>query len=119
MEKKYFSHFDELDVIDVPAPPMARQMFFGDKVLVGKNVIKAHTLIPSHSHPHEQISIVFSGECDVTIFLESGAETRHCVPGGLCWFPSNVNHEVLITSDEDCEIWDIFSPVREDWIPRD
>ena len=119
MEKKYFLNFNDAETIDIPAPPMKRQIFFGDHMLVGKNVILAHTLVPAHSHPEEQISVVVKGECDVITYLEGETLRQHCVPGGIAWFPSGVKHELLCTSDEDCEVWDWFSPVREDWIPKD
>lgn len=122
MEKRYFADFSDTGdspVIEVPSPRMDRQIFWGDKMLVAKNVIKAGVTVPKHIHPHEQISVVVSGECDVTVFTESGEVTKHCKAGGLAWFPGGVAHEVSVTSDADCELWDLFSPVREDFIPKE
>lgn len=118
MDKKYFADFNTLPCIDISEPPMKRQIFFGDNILVGRNIIKAHTLVPMHSHKEEQFSVVVKGECDVTACFEEGTITKHCTQGGIVWFPSNIKHEVKCTSDEDCEIWDWFSPVRKDWLPK-
>ena len=122
MEKRYFANFNDTadsPVYEIPSPRMDRQIFFGEKMLVAKNVLKAGVVVPSHTHPHEQISVVIRGECDVTTFLDSGPLTQHCTAGGLAWFPGNVAHEVRISPEADCEIWDLFSPVREEFIPRD
>ncbi len=112
MEKKYFGDFNELETIFVPEPAMDRQIFYGDKIMLGRNIIKANTVVPSHAHPEEQISYVISGECDIMI---EGQEPRHAKAGAVAWFPANVAHEIII-GDEDTEILDIFNPVREDWI---
>ena len=91
---------------------MDRQIFYGDKIMLGRNIIKAGTTVPMHSHPEEQISYVISGECDVII---EGEEPVHCKAGAVAWFPANKGHEVIV-GDEDTEILDIFNPVREDWL---
>ena len=122
MERKYFANFnDPVDspVIEIPSPRMDRQIFVGDKMLVAKNVLKAGVVVPAHKHPHEQISVVIRGECDVITYLESGPVKQHCTAGGLALFPGDVEHEVRISPDTDCEIWDLFSPVREEFIPKD
>lgn len=113
MEKKHFANFNDLRSVDIPSPPMKRQVFFGDEILIGRNVIKPHTTVPGHSHPHEQYTYVESGECDVII---NDSIREHVGPGGIAWFPSNAKHELICTSDEPTVVLDIFNPVREDWL---
>lgn len=112
MDKKYFGDFNDLKSIFIAEPAMDRQIFYGDRIMLGRNIIKANTVVTAHSHPEEQISYVISGECDIII---EGQEKRHAKAGAVAWFPANVVHEVII-GDEDTEILDIFNPVREDWI---
>ena len=80
---------------------------------------KAHSVplpagehVPAHSHPHEQYSIVLEGECDV----KCGGEEFHLTKGGICYAPSNVEHELWMWEESDVVIMDIFNPVRQDWI---
>lgn len=112
MAKEYFGDFNTLKSIFIENPAMDRQIFYGDKIMLGRNIIKAGTTVPMHAHPEEQISYVISGECDVII---EGEEQRHCKAGAVAWFPANKPHEVIV-GDEDTEILDIFNPVREDWM---
>ena len=112
MAKTYFGDFNDLKTILIPEPAMDRQIFYGDKIMLGRNIIKAGTTVPMHSHPEEQISYVISGECDVII---EGEEPVHCKAGAVAWFPANKGHEVIV-GDVDTEILDIFNPVREDWL---
>lgn len=112
MSKKYFGNFDESKSIFIPDPAMDRQIFYGDKIMLGRNMIKPNTTISMHSHPEEQISYVLSGECDIII---KGEAPVHAKAGDMAWFPSNVEHEVIVGA-EPAEILDIFNPVREDWL---
>ena len=112
MSEKYLGDFKELKTIFVPEPAMDRQIFYGEKIMLGRNIIKANTVIPSHRHPEEQISYVISGSCEIII---EGQEPRHAEAGAVAWFPANMAHEVRV-GDEDTEILDIFDPVREDWL---
>ena len=107
----YFGDFNTLKSIFIPEPAMDRQIFYGDRIMLGRNIIKANTVVTAHSHPEEQISYVISGSCDIVI---EGHEPRHAEAGAVAWFPANVVHEVIV-GDEDTEILDIFNPVREDW----
>jgi quercetin dioxygenase-like cupin family protein len=65
-------------------------------------------ILPLHHHPHEQITNVLKGELEMTV----GDETYLCKSGCIVVIPSNVpHHAVAIT---DCEVIDVFNPVRED-----
>lgn len=65
-------------------------------------------LLPVHSHPHEQMTKVLSGEFELTIndikyLLKSGSVA--IIP------PGAVHSGFAVT---DCHIVDVFNPVRED-----
>jgi len=71
--------------------------------------IEKGAILPKHSHPEEQISIVTKGELELTI----SGETRIVNSGKVVVIPSNVLHSGKAVTY--CEVTDIFSPVREDY----
>jgi len=66
--------------------------------------------LPEHFHVHEQWSNMLHGEMEFII----GGERQIIKPGQTAFIPSNVPHSGKTITD--CEIIDIFMPVREDWI---
>jgi quercetin dioxygenase-like cupin family protein len=66
---------------------------------------------PPHSHPHEQVSYVASGE--INFFLDN-APVR-LGPGDMFTVPPNVPHAVQLLSD-DVRLIDAFSPIREEFL---
>jgi quercetin dioxygenase-like cupin family protein len=71
--------------------------------------ISEGSILPKHSHIHEQISIITAGKFELTI----GEETRVMEPGTVGVIPSNIEHEGRAISD--CTIIDIFCPAREEY----
>ncbi|MFK5890459.1 MAG: cupin domain-containing protein [Flavobacteriaceae bacterium] len=66
-------------------------------------------ILPEHSHPEEQISIVTKGQLKLTI----AGETQIVSPGMVVVIPSNVIHKGEALTY--CEVIDIFSPARDDY----
>ena len=65
--------------------------------------------LPEHSHPHEQVAHVLVGEYELTI----DGDRHRVTPGIIAVIPTGALHSgVAIT---DCEILDVFAPVREDY----
>lgn len=89
-----------------------RTVFWGDNILFGRNTVEAGAHVAPHTHPHEQYSLIVEGECDI----RCGDEKFHLTPGGICFAPSNVEHELWMWEESDVVIIDIFNPVRQDWI---
>ena len=71
--------------------------------------IKANSILPDHSHVHEQMSIVTKGEFELTI----NEKTMTLRQGMVAVIQSNERHSAKAITD--CEITDIFYPVREDY----
>ena len=65
--------------------------------------------LPEHSHPQEQTSIVVKG----TFRLVVEGISRDLSNGTIAVIPANAVHSG--TALTDCEIMDIFHPVREDY----
>lgn len=83
----------------------------GDKTLMGQFSIAKGSAIPPHSHPHEQTGFMVSGKLRFKIEDEvMDAETGDswCIPG-------DVEHSVEAL--EDSVVIEVFSPVREDYLP--
>ena len=66
---------------------------------------------PPHSHPHEQISYVVSGEL---LFFIDGEPTRMS-PGDLVTIPPDAPHTVQLLSPR-VRLVDTFHPIREDFL---
>ena len=66
---------------------------------------------PPHSHPHEQVSYVASGE--INFFLDN--EPVRLGPGDMFTVPANAPHAVQLLS-EHVRLVDTFTPIREEFL---
>ncbi|MGX5098407.1 cupin domain-containing protein [Enterobacter cloacae] len=66
---------------------------------------------PMHSHPHEQLTYVLSGVFSFTI----GDETHTVQAGDTLYKRSGVIHGC--TCLEAGKLLDVFTPIREDFLP--
>jgi quercetin dioxygenase-like cupin family protein len=90
-------------------PGLTIRPFWGENLLIGVVNIEPNTVLPSHSHPHEQCSYVLEGELEFIL----GGERRLIHPGDLVIIPGGTEHFVIAGS-QPVRMLDIFSPVRED-----
>jgi quercetin dioxygenase-like cupin family protein len=72
--------------------------------------IEAGHDLPEHHHEHEQVVNVLSGQFELTLDGQPILLER----GKVLVIPSNVPHAGR--SITDCEILDVFQPVREDYV---
>jgi quercetin dioxygenase-like cupin family protein len=68
---------------------------------------------PPHSHPHEQVSYVASGEVLVII----GEEKTRLSEGDLFMVPPNVPHTIQ-TLTKHVRLIDAFNPIRKDFLKK-
>ena len=94
------------------ADGIERQLFWGDRVMVCRLVIAPHTVTAVHSHPHEQITMVERGR--VRYIIEG--QERVLEQGDMLHLPSGISHGATML-DEEVVLIDIFSPLREDFLP--
>jgi len=64
-----------------------------------------------HSHPHEQISYVVSGEIDLIVCNE----VTRLGPGDIFWVPPNIPHAIQPLT-EHVRLVDTFTPIRKDFL---
>ncbi len=86
----------------------------GEKMMMVLNATLPGHTVPMHSHPHEQIGMVYAGKA----VLHIGNEERVVQKGDFYCIPANVPHSDTCIGDEPFVMLDIFYPVREDFIEK-
>jgi quercetin dioxygenase-like cupin family protein len=66
---------------------------------------------PLHSHPHEQVGYVVSGEID---FILEGHGSRRLTAGCSYYVPPNTEHGA--TAITPAVVLDVFTPQRDDFL---
>lgn len=89
-----------------------RQMIWGERLMVCRLRIAPGTVTAEHSHPHEQITLVERGRVR---FIIDG-QPRIVSAGDVLHFPPHLRHGATML-DEEVVLIDIFTPVREDFLP--
>jgi len=90
-----------------------KTLCFGERTLMTEFLLDKNNILPEHSHPYEQTGYLVKGH----ILLKIG-DTQHDTHSGDSWcIPADVRHGAKII--EDSVAIEIFSPVREDYIPKD
>ena len=84
----------------------------GEKMMMVLNATLPGHTVPMHSHPHEQIGMVYAGKAA----LRMGDEECVAQKGDFYCIPANVPHGNTCIGDEPFVMLDIFYPVREDFI---
>ncbi|RZL50677.1 MAG: cupin domain-containing protein [Pedobacter sp.] len=98
----------ELPIVDV-IPGFHGRFIHTEHSTLGFWEIDKGSVLPIHSHMHEQVTEVRLGEFELTI----AGETKIYTPGMIAVIPPNVQHSG--TALTDCKLLDIFLPVREDY----
>lgn len=86
----------------------------GEKMMMVLNFTLPGHPVPLHSHPHEQIGMVYAGKASLKI----GDEERVVRKGDFYRIPANVPHSDTTIGDDPFVMLDIFYPVREDFIEK-
>jgi quercetin dioxygenase-like cupin family protein len=96
-------------------PGLTQRGFRSDNVLVTHNVIGPDLEPNPHRHPFEQVFMILQGR--LRLHIED--EVHDCGPGTIMRIPPNALHwaEPPAAADSPVINVDIFSPVREDYLP--
>lgn len=86
----------------------------GERITLGVIELDPGSIVPEHSHEHEQLGICLSG----SLRFRVGDEARELGPGETWCIPGNVPHEVHVGPDGAVVI-DVFAPTRDDWRDSD
>ncbi len=87
---------------------------FGESMMMVLNTTLPGHEVPIHSHPNEQIGMVYGGEA----ILRIGGEERHVKKGDFYCIPADVPHGNTTIGDDPFLMLDVFYPVRKDFIER-
>lgn len=88
-----------------------KTLVYGDKTLFSEFHMEKGSILPKHAHPHEQTGYLIHGHIRITI----GNDTFEADPGDSWCIPGHVEHGAEIL--EDSIAIEVFSPVREDYLP--
>ena len=89
-----------------------KTLVYGKRTLMTEFLLKKGSRLPKHSHPYEQTGYLVSGRIRLTI----GEETFDVDPGDSWCVLGDVEHSAAVL--EDSVIIEVFSPVREDYLPK-
>lgn len=103
--------FIDLEKIEMsePLPGYKVRFVHTDSMTCAYWTVTAAAEVPTHSHHHEQIANVIKGEFELTV----DGVTSRLTPGVVAVVPPNVPHSGIAITD--CQLIDIFHPVREDY----
>ena len=94
-------------------PLLGRQLLNTETMTIGRILLAAGAVVPSHHHVHEQVANVLEGRVQFVV----GDDERVVSAGESVFIPSEVPHSVEAL--DDSVLLDVFSPRREDWISGD
>jgi quercetin dioxygenase-like cupin family protein len=87
-----------------------RRVVHGEKITLARLELAQGCTVPAHQHENEQITMVHAG----VLKFNLGGEEVVARAGEVLVIPPNVPHNV--TALEDSVAFDVFSPIRSDWI---
>jgi quercetin dioxygenase-like cupin family protein len=97
---------------DHPQAGIERRMIWGERLMICRLRFDPHVVTAVHAHPHEQMTIVERGRVRFTI----DGQERIAATGDVLHFPSHIEHGATML-DEEVVLVDIFSPIREEFLP--
>lgn len=91
-------------------PKFWRKLVTGEKAMLAQIFLGKGFVVPTHHHESEQISYIVNGA------LKFNLEGKEIIvrTGEVLLIPSNVPHSAEAL--EDTLDFDIFSPIRQDWL---
>jgi quercetin dioxygenase-like cupin family protein len=97
-----------------PALPgiQMKTLCFGQRTLMTEFLLERASVLPMHSHPYEQTGYLVKGHMRLTV----SGEAHDVTPGDSWCIPPDAEHGAQII--EDSVAIEVFSPVREDYLPK-
>lgn len=86
----------------------------GERMMMALNATLPGHTVAMHSHPHEQVGMVYAGEA----ILRVGGEERRVRKGDLYCIPADVPHGDTTIGGEPFVMLDVFYPIREDFVKK-
>jgi len=89
-----------------------KTLVYGHKTLLVEFRLARSAELPGHAHPHEQTGYLVSGRIE----LKMGERATIVEAGGSWAIPGGVSHSARAL--EDSVAVEVFSPVREEYLPQ-
>ena len=89
-----------------------KTLVFGEKSLLSEFLLEHGRRLPRHAHPQEQAGYLVKGH----IRLSIGEDLFEVLPGDSWSIPANMEHGAEILADSVAI--EVFSPLREDYLPE-
>ena len=100
-------NWDQIPEKEVIKGLFAKIVHTDNMTIVRWRILK-NSVLPEHKHPHEQITMVLEGDLLLTV----NNEKYNMKKGDIFPITSNLPH--LGEAITDCDVIDVFTPVRED-----
>lgn len=97
----------EVELID----GITARFVVGGRMMFSYVKLAPGAVMPTHSHPHEQLGYVVEGSMVLTL----GEEERELHPGDAYTIPGDIKHRA-VGGPNGCLVLDVFSPLREDYL---
>jgi len=94
----------------VLAPGVTAKIASGERMMLSLVTFAPDAVVPTHSHPHEQMGFMVSGTLEFTI----AGETRVLSGSGMVFVPGGVPHAAKAGPGGAVAL-DAFSPPREEY----
>ena len=111
-EKQMFVKYDSENFLTPVDGVEMKTFVYGDKSLLTRFHLKKNSILPKHSHSQEQTGFMVSGK--IKLFIDK--ESFIAEPGDTWSIKGDVEH--WAQSIENSVVIEIFSPLREDYLPE-
>lgn len=108
---KQIAHAGQEAAFATPDGAQRRVLSYGGSLMLVQFTFAAGVSSARHSHPHEQIGYVVSGEIDLVM---DGMDTVRLRAGSSYYVAPNVKH--YIVTHAPSVLLDCFTPLREDFL---
>jgi quercetin dioxygenase-like cupin family protein len=102
-----------LDYADISpreiAPGFTARFVHTSGMTLARVEVRRDAQLASHTHPHEQLTTVLSGELELTV----AGEVRVLRAGMIAFIPGGVPHSARALTA--CEVLDVWHPVRSEY----
>ncbi|MBN5232557.1 cupin domain-containing protein [Serratia marcescens] len=85
-----------------------------DELTVSELYFPAGIVAKIHSHPHEEVNYVISGE----LYFMCDGESKTLLPGDVMRIPPNILHNIKCSEKSDGKVITVWTPSRKDLIEK-
>lgn len=107
-----FTKHENNDYTELIPGILIKNLVHGKNTLTAKFKLVKGCNLPKHSHPHEQTGYLISGKMKFSI----AGEHYLAEPGDSWCIGGDIEHSAEVL--EDAVVIEVFSPVREDYLPE-